>query len=66
MLGGARGERLGGSGDFWTGYRHTALRRDELLLRLDFPLPHRRRQARFRKVGTRRAQAISKVVMALA
>ena len=51
--------------DFWTAYRRTALAADELLLRVRLPvrLDH---QVRFRKVGTRRAQAISKVVMALA
>ena len=37
---------------------------DELLLRMRFPV-ERYRRTRFRKVGTRRAQAISKVVMAL-
>ena len=38
---------------------------DELVLRIRIPLVEDR-QVRFRKVGTRRAQAISKVVMALA
>ncbi|HSM37749.1 MAG TPA: xanthine dehydrogenase family protein subunit M [Candidatus Limnocylindrales bacterium] len=65
VLGSARGERTVAAVDFWTGYRQTALRSDELIVRIHFPLrPHR--QVRFRKVGTRRAQAISKVVMALA
>lgn len=50
--------------DFWTGYRETALRDDELLVRVRF-LVDRSRRTRFRKVGTRAAQAISKVVMAL-
>ncbi|MFV2062258.1 MAG: xanthine dehydrogenase family protein subunit M, partial [Chloroflexota bacterium] len=45
-------------------YRETARRDDELLLRLRFPV-ERHRHTRFRKVGTRQAQAISKVVMAL-
>ena len=40
------------------------LRDDELLLRIRFPV-ERARRTRFRKVGTRAAQAISKVVMAL-
>jgi CO/xanthine dehydrogenase FAD-binding subunit len=65
VLGSARGERTVPANAFWTGYRETARRDDELLLRVRFPLPEGR-QARFRKVGTRRAQAISKVVMALA
>jgi CO/xanthine dehydrogenase FAD-binding subunit len=50
--------------EFWTGYRETARREDELLLRVRFPV-ERGRHTRFRKVGTRQAQAISKVVMAL-
>lgn len=64
-LGGPRGERTVAAADFWVGYRRTALAPDELLLRVRVPLPDGRR-LRFRKVGTRRAQAISKVVMALA
>lgn len=65
VLGSSGGERTVPAGQFWTGYRETARRDDELLIRVRFPLPDGR-QARFRKVGTRRAQAISKVVMALA
>ncbi|MDL2334472.1 MAG: xanthine dehydrogenase family protein subunit M [Chloroflexota bacterium] len=64
VLGSARGERMVAAKDFWPAYRKTACAPDELLLRIRFPLP-RGRQVRFRKVGTRRAQAISKVVMAL-
>ena len=65
VLGGARGERTVAAGAFWPAYRRTALAPDELLLRIRIPLMPER-QVRFRKVGTRRAQAISKVVMALA
>lgn len=65
VLGRARGERAVAATDFWTGYRTTARAEDELLLRVEVPLPVGR-LVRFRKVGTRRAQAISKVVMALA
>lgn len=65
VLGSARGERSVAALDFWTGYRATARADDELVLRVEVPLPAGR-QVRFRKVGTRRAQAISKVVMALA
>jgi Aerobic-type carbon monoxide dehydrogenase, middle subunit CoxM/CutM homologs len=61
----ARGERTVAAKDFWPAYRKTACAPDELLLRISFPLP-KGRQVRFRKVGTRRAQAISKVVMAIA
>ena len=50
--------------EFWPAYRQTALAPDELLLRIRIPLPAGR-ELRFRKVGTRRAQSISKVVMAL-
>jgi len=64
VLGGPRGEREIEAGAFFTGYRRTARADDELVLRVRFPLPAGR-QVRFRKVGTRRAQAISKVVLAL-
>jgi CO/xanthine dehydrogenase FAD-binding subunit len=65
VLGSAQGERSVAAHEFWTGYRQTARRPDELLLRIRVPLASGR-QVRFRKIGTRRAQAISKVVMALA
>jgi xanthine dehydrogenase small subunit len=65
VLGSARGEREVAAADFWTAYRKTARLPDELVLRVRIALPPER-QVRFRKVGTRRAQAISKVVMALA
>jgi len=65
VCGAARGERAVPAIDFWPAYRRTALAPDELLLRVRMPLAPGR-QVRFRKVGTRRAQAISKVVMALA
>ncbi len=64
LLGSASGERAVAAAMFWTGYRQTARRADELVVRVAIPLP-RGRQVRFRKVGTRRAQAISKVVMSL-
>ena len=63
-LGSAAGERSVAAVDFFTGYRETARRDDELVLRVRVPLLPRR-HVRFRKVGTRRAQAISKVVMAV-
>lgn len=65
VLGSAGGERVVAADDFWPSYRTTARRDDELLLRIRIPVVTGR-QVRFRKVGTRRAQAISKVVMALA
>jgi xanthine dehydrogenase small subunit len=65
IAGTAAGERSIPVADFWPAYRRTALNPTELLLRVGIPLPAGR-QLRYRKVGTRRAQAISKVVMALA
>src|SRR5437773_4709376 len=47
---------------FYAGYRRTVRRPDELIVAFEIP-PVRGRQW-FRKVGTRAAQAISKVVMA--
>jgi len=65
VAGTAGGERWIPVREFWPSYRKTALEPAELLLRISIPLPVGR-QLRYRKVGTRRAQAISKVVMALA
>jgi CO/xanthine dehydrogenase FAD-binding subunit len=65
VLGSAAGERTVAADDFWTGYRTTARRPDELVVRIRIPLASDR-AVRVRKIGTRRAQAISKVVMALA
>jgi CO/xanthine dehydrogenase FAD-binding subunit len=65
VVGGPRGERTIPVTEFWVAYRKTALAPDELVLRIRIPLVARR-EVRFRKIGTRRAQAISKVVMALA
>ena len=65
VVGGARGERVIPIADFWVAYRQTALAPDELILRIRIPVAGGR-EARFRKIGTRRAQAISKVVLALA
>jgi CO/xanthine dehydrogenase FAD-binding subunit len=64
VLGSERGEREVPAGEFWTGYRQTTLAHDELVLRIRIPLVAGR-EMRFRKVGTRRAQAISKVVIAV-
>lgn len=64
-VGGPRGERTIPAAEFWPAYRRTAMAPDELILRIRFPiLPGR--ETRFRKVGTRRAQAISKVALAIA
>jgi CO/xanthine dehydrogenase FAD-binding subunit len=47
---------------FYTGYRATVMRPDELIVAIEIP-PVEGKQW-FRKVGTRAAQAISKIVMA--
>jgi CO/xanthine dehydrogenase FAD-binding subunit len=65
VVGGSRGERTVAASDFWVAYRRTALEPDELVLRIRIPIVAGR-DVRFRKIGTRRAQAISKVMMALA
>jgi len=64
VVGSARGERAVPALEFWSAYRQTALLPDELLLRIRIPLLAGR-ELRFRKIGTRRAQSISKVVVAL-
>jgi CO/xanthine dehydrogenase FAD-binding subunit len=64
VCGSTRGERDVPAEAFWTAYRVTALAPDELVVRVRIPLAAGR-ETRFRKIGTRRAQAISKVVLAL-
>jgi CO/xanthine dehydrogenase FAD-binding subunit len=56
------GERRVAFTRFYTGYRQTVRRPDELITALE--IPRLRGRQWFRKVGTRAAQAISKVVMA--
>lgn len=48
---------------FHTGYKQTLLRPDELIRAVRLPLPTAPRVDFYRKVGTRKAQAISKVVL---
>ena len=48
--------------DFFTGYRTSVRRPDELIVAIEIPRTHGAQW--FRKVGTRAAQAISKIVMA--
>ncbi len=62
VLQSAEGSRRVAFADFYTGYRKTVLKPTELLTAIEIP-PLEGRQW-FRKVGTRAAQAISKVVMA--
>lgn len=52
--------------DFHLGYRKTALEPGEIIVRVRLPTPAAGSIQSFRKVGTREAQAISKVVVALA
>ena len=62
---GPGGRRLIPAAEFWTGYRETALEPGELLAAVRIPLVPDR-QVRFRKIGTRRALAIAKVLVAVA
>jgi len=62
VLGSVRGPRRVLFTDFYTAYRRTVLRPDELITAVEIPAIEGRQW--FRKVGTRAAQAISKVVMA--
>jgi CO/xanthine dehydrogenase FAD-binding subunit len=50
--------------DFHTGYKQTLMRADELISRVRLPRPSEGSRHFYRKVGTRRAQAISKVCIA--
>ena len=66
IVAGRQGQREIPYTDFHTGYRKTSLEPGEIIVRVRLPtLPAGSIQA-FRKVGTREAQAISKVVVALA
>ena len=57
------GERSIAFGALYQGYRALALAPDELITGVAIPFPPARSRQFFRKVGTRRAQSISKVVM---
>src|SRR5262249_38905638 len=62
VLQSAAGTRRVPFNGFYTGYRQTVRRSDELIVRFEIPTVAGRQW--FRKVGTRAAQAISKVVIA--
>jgi CO/xanthine dehydrogenase FAD-binding subunit len=62
VLRSAEGERRVPFGELYTGYRATVIRPDELIVAIEFPQVEGEQW--FRKVGTRAAQAISKVVVA--
>ena len=51
---------------FWQGYKKLGLREDELIARIHLPRTMQAWRHFYRKVGTRRAQAISKVCLAAA
>lgn len=59
-----RGERSLGFGALYTGYRRLALAPDELIAAIEIPAPPKGSAMFFRKIGTRAAQSISKVVFA--
>ncbi|HWL87034.1 MAG TPA: xanthine dehydrogenase, partial [Polyangiaceae bacterium] len=49
---------------FFTGYRKTVMRADELITRIEVRIPAPGARVVWRKVGTRQAQSISKVALA--
>lgn len=62
----ARGARWSRYDGFHSGYKKMDLRHDELIRRIRLPRPRQAWKHYYRKVGTRRAQAISKVCFAAA
>jgi CO/xanthine dehydrogenase FAD-binding subunit len=65
-LSSSRGSRTIPYETFHTGYKQMDLARDEIISRIRLPRGRRGWRETFRKVGTRRAQAISKVCFAAA
>jgi xanthine dehydrogenase small subunit len=63
-LASASGTRTVPLDGFFTAYRKTVMRPDEMILDVDLRVPHRKALVKWRKVGTRLAQAISKVALA--
>lgn len=59
----ARGLRAVPLADFYTGYKRTVMAPDELIAAVRIPKPAKADRLHFRKVGTRLAQSISKVVL---
>jgi xanthine dehydrogenase small subunit len=62
VIGSIRGQRRVAFTKFYTAYRRSVLQPDELIVAVEIPVIRGRQW--FRKVGTRAAQAVSKVVMA--
>ena len=65
-LASVRGTRRVAYKDFCTGYKQTVLAPDELIISATLPAPSKTTRTTWRKVGTRRAQSISKVMGAAA
>lgn len=65
-LASADGARKVPYAEFCTGYRTTAMKPDELIAAVEVPVPAAGTVQFWRKVGTRKAQAISKVMVAAA
>ncbi|MDQ3337064.1 MAG: xanthine dehydrogenase family protein subunit M [Myxococcota bacterium] len=61
-----RGRRRVAYSEWCTGYRTTKLAPDELIVAAHLPIPDAKTRTTWRKVGTRRAQSISKVMGAAA
>jgi CO/xanthine dehydrogenase FAD-binding subunit len=59
-----RGTRTVDYNGFHTGYKQTVMDPDELIQAIELPRPQAPRKEYIRKVGTRRAQAISKICFA--
>lgn len=64
-IGSIRGVRVVAFNQFYTGYRRTVLEPDELVIAVRMPKLREGERDFFWKVGTRRAQAISKTVLAV-
>jgi xanthine dehydrogenase small subunit len=64
-IGSVRGLRRVGFNRFYTGYRQTVMEPDEILLAVRLPKLKGNERSFFFKVGARRAQAISKIVMGI-
>lgn len=60
---GQGGSRRIAMADLYTGYRALSLKPDELITAIHLPLRHAGDRQHFRKVGTRMAQSISKVML---
>ena len=64
VLASVRGARVVPLEAFYSGYRRTVMEADELITAVHFETPRAGAFSYFRKVGTHRAQAISKVALA--